>query len=490
MKAIILIFLVLPLLGFSQLDIRKFGASESKQDNSNEIQQAIDQAIKSGETVYIPLGKWRIRKPLIVANYRNEEYDQVFIKIVGESTMWDKGNRSEIIASFKDAPILSIQKGKGCMITGINFQGAYNNPKMSVQELYASKLEDYGDKTCRDSKYSPYCAIAIDPFSYRIPPDGGYPSLTKYYRGNQSKGGSTGISISNCTFNNVTIGAIMSPNGYTQNAELITFENIRIGNCKIGITGCQPQEKLNRLINIGAWGRTHTVFAWNIYGEGGAGHYVIDGVNVAGDVVQLVHRFSGGYFPLYMYNVFAESIGSIGYWYAGSGDALTNSIINIRYPEQINMLPDNVVYGRYLSIVNCNIRYYGRLNYPILLRWVNNASGSYYTPPIKSNSGFEKSENYQIIEPFKVNQFKISEDRKLRIKGNYPQVHKDDFIFFLKKEDQAILGQGIIQEKSGEEIVIGFISPGIKAENHYRIGVVQLTVKGDKNRNRNVVDEN
>ena len=351
----LIILILFPLLSFGQLNIKSFGAREIYADNSKYIQRAIDSAVKTGKTVIIPAGNFKVGSPLIVQKW-DGDYRQCYIKIVGESTFWNE--RSSLTATFGDAPLLSIQKGKGCIIEGIVFNGKWVKPSSP----YKKELDTYKDPNTRDERYSPYCAIAIDPFRVSIPPDGGYPSLTSYYRGSDSRGGSTGIIVKNCVFNGFTVGAITSPNGWTQNAELITFENIQIINCKIGFAGCQAQEKMNRIINVGAWGTTHTLFCFNTYGEKTPGNWIIDGVNVAGEVNQILFRNSGGYFPLFMSNVYAESIFQFGFWQSFVGDRLSNSVIDFSVLDE---LPKAQYEGGGVTLTNVLTRIYGT-NEPIV----------------------------------------------------------------------------------------------------------------------------
>ncbi len=358
MRFLITILLVLPFLAMGQLNIRSFGARESIADNSPFIQRAIDSAIRSGKSVYIPKGRFRVAKPLVVARWGTVAYWQVFIKIYGESTMWDRNNMSVLEATFGDAPLLSIQLGKGCIIQGVNFIGKWKAPGSP----YMRDFDTYKDPATRDETYSPYCAIAIDPFCYQLPPDGGYPPLKSYYRGEPQRSGSTGIIVKDCAFRGFTVGAITSPNGFTQNAELITFENIQIQDCKVGFAGCQDQEKMNRIINVGAWGTTHTVFAFNKYGASTPGNWIIDGVNVAGDVYQILHRVSSGYFPLFMTHIYAESVFQFGTWQSYVGDALSNFVLDFSYPEEHGALPIAHFQGGGVTLNNGVIRTYGTDN--------------------------------------------------------------------------------------------------------------------------------
>lgn len=312
-----------------------------------ELQGKIDEAVKTNGVVEVTRD-YVIDAPLVMARFEDGEYKFHSAKIVGNSTMWDVGN-GNIKATFNDAPILSIHKGKGNIVKGLNL---------------------VGNGVERDSRYSPYTALAIDPVCKETPEDGGYPGLKEYYKGSEGKSGSTGVRIEDCTFNKVTVGAITSPNGYTQNAEMITFQNIRIGDVKYGIAGCQPQEKLNRVINIGAWSKCKTLFRFNTYGQARPGHWIIDGVNIAGEVDELIYRASHEYFPLVMSNIYAERLIKIGFWQTFLNDSLNNSNIDLRYPHEMGAMPKAIIdsggSSGGLTLINNNIRYYGNKDIPMV----------------------------------------------------------------------------------------------------------------------------
>lgn len=333
-----------------------------------ELQSMIDKAVETNGRVIIDRN-YVIDAPLVAAKWNGTDYVPFTIQIIGNSTMWDVGGISQITALHKDAPALIIHRGKGCVIRGVNFQGAYR-VQMSDSDFFRSQFANYGDPTCRDSQYSPYAAIVIDAFRSNLPPDGGYPTLKDYYRGKGGNGGSTGFQIDNCTFKNFTIGLIFSPNGQTANCDLMKVEDIRIYNTKAGIVGCQAQEKSIKLNNINCWGRTHTLFVWGPYGNGTPGMYTINGVQIAGGVVRLVNRISGGYFPLQINDVFAEQLGSIGQWHSLVGDRLSNSSIGFVHPDIAGFPNYGHLYGQNnakgMTLENCTIRYYGK-DMPVLL---------------------------------------------------------------------------------------------------------------------------
>ena len=388
MKILLVILCCFSVAAHAQLNVRDFGAKgNGRDDDYPAIQRALDSAAKFSGRVYLPPGKYRISKPLMIHRWTGKAYAAVTVKFYGDDNMWSSGTMIAVIKpDFKDGFALGVQLGKGVIVEGISFQGQYTPPAISQDSMYGMKLEAYGDFSVRRDRYSPYAAVVVDPFSGNVPPGGGYPSMKEWYRGPQTRSGSTGCRFQDLTFWGFDVGAVTSPNGHTQNAELITFENIRVTNCRIGFGTSQAQEKMNRIINVGAWGVTHTLFASPMFGFGQPGHWVIDGVNVAGQVANLVHRASNSFFPLHIYNVFAESLGSIGYWQSGTGDALHNSSINFVYPDQAKAF--HSAFSQLIGITfnNCQIRYYGQLTTPIVfgegsadLTFVNTV---FYVPPV------------------------------------------------------------------------------------------------------------
>jgi hypothetical protein len=275
------------------------------------------------QQLLIPSGTYRIDTPLIIRS-KNNITPYVTIVISGETTMWGVG--TSIRPTFNNTFAIGIQFGKGCKIKNMALQGKFNPPTIGTVNVpdgytyYNLPFNSFNDTAtilpkARDSVYSPYAGIVIDPFTNNglIPSDGGYPGLAAEYS-TSSADGSTAISVEDATIVGFVVGILSSPNSVTKNAELTKISRVRIANCKVGISGGQDQEKANVIDGLAAWGGIHTVFATGLYGKVGenSGNWVITNLNVAGGVVQLFHTIQGGWFPSYISNVYAEDFGSIG----------------------------------------------------------------------------------------------------------------------------------------------------------------------------------
>ncbi|MEO9147682.1 MAG: glycosyl hydrolase family 28-related protein [Ginsengibacter sp.] len=360
--------------------VKWFGAKGNNSDDYAAIQKSINTCIKNNiRTVYIPAGRYKISKPLVIRGTGNPGSDNqrsfCTIEILGESSFWDSNTGSEIITMFNNAFAIGIQNGKGCKIRKIKIAGLFSPPSTrNSQEFYSLPFEKFTDGKCRDSRNSPYSGIVIDPFtnlpSNPLPPDGGYPSLLDYYGKSgklQTQSGSTGTELEELTISGFVVGICSSPNGLTRNAEITIINKIRFANCKLCISGGQDQEKENRISNIYCWGGTHTIFGTDLYGSPRmAGNWNIDHVNIAGGVVRFIYNDQHGYFPTYISNVFAESLGSFGTFNSQLACEVSDCIFDFAYQSQAGVQTLLISYGANIVFRSCNFRYYGEKT-PLLM---------------------------------------------------------------------------------------------------------------------------
>lgn len=475
----VLILLLISFSSSAQINVRSLGAvGNGVVDDYAAIQKAIDSAVKTHGKVYLPKGRYKISKPLLVYYWDGKKYAGCSIELYGDSRMWDMNNNTVILPDFKDCFAIGLQTNKGTIIRGIEIRGKYKHA-YDLKKHYLTELNDYNaDPTCRDSRYSPYAGIVIDPFSHFIPSDGGYPGLSQFYRGaNAGRAGSTGVRIEDVTVDKFVIGFIVSPNGYTLNGEIITWQNIRLGDCKIGFVGCQAQEKENRIINLGAWGYTHTLFAWGIYGAGQPGHYIIDGVNVAGFVRQLVYRPSQDWFPLNMTNVFAERLFTVGIWNGFSGDSFTNSTVDFMDLKEVPAYPNAHIMAtgntRGVSLSNVILMYYGQYKKPVFLRGkfpiFNSPNRAIYANPIHAYRYNDAKPDTALIQVANIMPvfYDSASNKKLVIPVK--NLSKGDIMFFVQANNNDYVGMGEIESSGKWGSLIRYCSPGLKNGIAYRI---------------------
>lgn len=326
------------------------------------IQKSLDMAVSNPaiNTVFLPSGTYTIDTPILIYNWTGSVYGQSSVNLVGEGKFWQGGGGSGtiIICSFRNTFALGIQGGKGNIIRGIYFHGLFTPPTLSKYQFYTCAFSAFTDGSSRDEPFSPYSGIVIDPFGPSVPTDGGYPGYTSFYRG--GSGGSTGVNVEDCIVSNFVVGMITSPSAGTANAELMNWNKIQFANCKACIVGCQTQEKMNSVFMVACWSNTHTFFDNGSYGNGAPGHWVIKGVNIAGQMNTFITRNGTGYFPMHISDVFAESLGVIGNWSGDQGDCLQDSTFNFVTPDVFTSYPAASYFtASGITIKNCEFRLYG-----------------------------------------------------------------------------------------------------------------------------------
>jgi hypothetical protein len=350
-----------------------YGAIPGTTDSQPAIQQSVNTVVANHaiKTVFIPAGSYNVNSAVMIYSLSGSSYAQCSITLEGESSFWEGSATGSVLTAngYKNTFLIGVQLGKGVQINKLKLVGGFIPPfSGNPLAFYSSAWSAFTDGSSRDSVNSPFTGIAIDPFGPSIPGDGGYPGMSSWYTG--GSGGSTGVTMEDIFITNFVCGVTTSVNGLTTNAELIKITKVQFENCKTCIVGCQAQEKLNVINHAACWGGTHTFFYSGKSGGYGAvtpGHWVIDGVNIAGAVNTLIQRVGTGYFPLHVRNVYAESLGTIGTWTESTGGSFQDSLIDFvglsvfpAYPSAGNFSGSGVTFK------NTSFRYYGTL-YPVVL---------------------------------------------------------------------------------------------------------------------------
>jgi len=376
--------------------VKWFGAKGINKDDYAPIQKSINTCVKNNiHVLYFPGGRYKISSPLIIRDADNSktENQRAFctLEILGESSFWDSNSGSEILPMFVNAFAVGIQNGKGCKIRKLKITGLFKPPaSRNTKDFYSMSFDKFSDGKCRDSRYSPYAGIVIDPFtnlpSNPMPPDGGYPTLISYYGRSgklQTQSGSTGTELEELNISGFVVGICSSPNGQTRNAEITIINKVQFANCKLCISGGQDQEKGNRISNIYCWGGTHTIFGTDLYGGARmAGNWNIDHVNIAGGVVRFIYNDQHGYFPTYISNVFAESLGSFGIFNSQIASEVSDCSFDFAYQSQAGVQTLLSSYGQNIVFRSCNFRYYGSKD-TLLMKGNCVFEHCYFSGPVK-----------------------------------------------------------------------------------------------------------
>lgn len=322
-----------------------FGASSSVLDNSTQLQKAIDASINRPYWLYIPSGSYRYSQPLMVILGTYGAYQQAKIKMYGEATFWDNGYGGTQLSYSGDSCALGLQLNKGSIIKDLIITGKWVSPIGTSKEYYNLSEENYTNQGTAGNGWG----IWIDPI------------------GNWSqRSGSTGVTIENVKVENFNT-LIQISNSISQNGEIILLKDIQLGDGKYGIVGVQPQEKENHITGLRSWGKLHTVIKIS------NGNYYIDGMNVAGSNINLFNITSGGWFPTYITNVYAENFASIGSISTSTSMQISNSVFDFADTTKAGVQTLLTTNSTSTIFNSCLFRYYG-FSYPLKM----SGNGTFY----------------------------------------------------------------------------------------------------------------
>lgn len=363
--------------GFSLIGVYYSLAPTSGTTNASTILQAeADYCILHHiRKLQLDYGTYRVDTPLVLYQFYGGNYVGFGLELSGVGSMWDI--ETTIQASFYDNFIVGIQHGKGVTISNLRIRGNFTPPIGTDYEFYNKTFAEFTDGVSRDSRYSPNCAIAIDPFgnTTALPSDGGYPGMSAWYRGTASttasiQAGSTSTFITNVITEKTVVGICSSPNPFTRNAEITTIRDCQFRFHKLCVSGGQEQEKQNSIKNCACWYASYMFFATGKYGYGTPGNWVIDGVNIAGYMAQFIDNDQNGYFGTYLKHIYTERLGRFGLMtnYVGRVSASIEDcqftftdFPSAGFTTLINS-GNNVVFEK------CSFRYYGFLGVPMLVQ--------------------------------------------------------------------------------------------------------------------------
>ena len=287
-------------------------------DDTTALQNAINAGISAGKKIFIPYGTYKISSPLLVMVWDGSAYSYVSADIEGEKLPWVDQVGSikctTIVANFVDTFALGIQNARAVSISNITFNGqnTFSNGDPTNSSLMTNST--YVTNGCRDSQYSPYAGIVVDPFGTSVPSDGGYPGFTSYYAA--SAGGSSGLSFRNVTVSAFVVGMLFSPNGTTANCSEMTFYQCSIETTKVGFSTCQSQTR-----NLNWYGGNIFISCFAVdslsYGQKNGCGPNISGCDMAAKYLFNV-KSDVSYNPL-ISNIYAESFASLGFFGSGAG---------------------------------------------------------------------------------------------------------------------------------------------------------------------------
>jgi len=296
------------------ISVKDFGATgDGTTDDTTALQNAINYCIANQRKLFVNVGTYKISSPLIVGSWSGTFWSYSSIEIEGEKFGFEANTAltkmAQIVPTFNNTFAIGIQNGRGVKISNIYVLGKnIFSPNLNPGTSDLMTNSTYVTAGCRDSRYSPYAGIVVDPFGTSVPSDGGYPGLSSYYVASAAE-------TSSCEFNGLVVngfvvGICLSPNGITTNASEMSFSNNFIIQNKVGFSIGQTQSR-----NIWWFGGTNAIslygFDGNTYGSQTGFAPYIYGCNMSG---KYLFNINGRYGQSnFIQGVHAEAFASIGF---------------------------------------------------------------------------------------------------------------------------------------------------------------------------------
>lgn len=319
-----------------------YGARSSNTDNWWNLQKSINTCLNNNiRYCYTPAGNYNYSRSLNIESIYNNQYAFCSLRFGGESSFWSTGNGTNLYYNATSGSALNLQLNKGSEVDHINLNGWWRSPGGSDSAYFNLSEANYKDVSGKN--VSDYLSgISIDG---KPPIDG------------VTRSGSTGNHLHDLTISNFTKLLSLSPNGITDNNDILMVENLHLGDGKYGICNGQAQEKDMRFYGVYAWGSLYNVISIGRFGKYQAGEYSFDGANIAGRVIQVFDINTANWFSTHVTNFFVESIARIGNINGSMPVSVSNSTFDLNHFINTDRIvlyaPSNRV-----QFSNSTIRYY------------------------------------------------------------------------------------------------------------------------------------
>ena len=214
-------------------------------DVSGGLNAATQAAITAQKRLILPTGLYKIDSPWVIWKWSGSAFSFFSFDVEGDKMSWTADyttqiNNVTIKPSFVNRPAVIIQNARALHMKNITIIGlnAISLTFPSYPEMMTNSTFVTG--SCRDSRYSPYAGIAIDPFGASVPADGGYPGMSSYYV--NSGVGSSELTFDEVKITNFVAAVVISPDS-TPQGDQINFNNCSFEYNKTGLSVCQAQSR-------------------------------------------------------------------------------------------------------------------------------------------------------------------------------------------------------------------------------------------------------
>jgi len=305
------------------VNVLDYGAdSTGVADSADAIQAAIDYAVgTSKQAVYIPAGRYRIDKTLQLGS--GTSFRSVYLYGDGKAYRGDSAfTGTTIYSTFSNAPMIAVNAGRGTTITGLSLRGLnYNWVQTNSLGTLSPSLDDlipanWVDPTLdanANSRYAPYCAIAIDPYGGAIPSPA-YPDNT------YGKAPSSETNIKDVDISGFVVGLAIKPSNADGNADFTRLTDCTITYCLYGVSVGNTQSRLVGLTNTNIV-QVYTALTTKVNGlQNGRGAFTVINCEF-GNVIKWIDANSSLGGPCTFTGCYGEVVYSIGTYSTGGASS-------------------------------------------------------------------------------------------------------------------------------------------------------------------------
>lgn len=307
------------------INVRWFGASPNKTNNTPYMQAALKVAMSNQDywppDVYIPGGSYTCTEPIILKrNNPSDTNAQGFsLKLRGEAGFpygigYPLGiGHTRLNFTNNDTFAIGVVHGKGVRFESMYITGKNWVNFTTARDAFLAPDSAYVVNGCRNNSKSPYSGFVVDPFtaSAHVPDVDKYPGLSSYYPETWTGGGSTDISWRDVRVEGFCANWCLSPNGKTQNCEIIELDKCRGERCYTNIGIGQLQSRSVVIRDFTCWGNTLYWINGSAYGQGGGQLPNIYGGNFAG-AVKYLFESGASVSSVAVHGLFCETIYALG----------------------------------------------------------------------------------------------------------------------------------------------------------------------------------
>lgn len=227
----------------------------------------------SRRTGYLPWGSYGITAPLVVTPPLTVGATAITVfgaghGYNGEAFQFSRSASTILCPGLVDQPALAISSGKGVNVYDLAIVGGNTKAFYTTGQPGGAMSDDqtaWVSPGFRDTRYSPQCAIHIDPYrSTSTPSDGGYPGAT--YSGSYTSSSTINIDRVAILHHVVGIANYLAPSLAGNQGDTISMDGLRVYGASACYAAGQAQSRACR-ITRSTFGSYRTVLDGLTYGD-------------------------------------------------------------------------------------------------------------------------------------------------------------------------------------------------------------------------------